>query len=99
MLAGKGINRAEYGFKDLQSKGGKEIIRAGYGFKGSLINDSRDNIPNKIKDGAYVINVSILMSILILELIRLLCMYLIIMFLILIVSELNTFQKNWMIYW
>ena len=94
MLAGKGINRAEYGFKDLQSKGGKGIIRAGYGFKEYLINDSRDNIPNKIKDGAYVINMSILMSILILELIGLLCMYLIIMFLILVVSELNTFQKN-----
>ena len=37
MLAGKGINRAGYGSKDLQSKGGKGIIRAGYGFKGSLI--------------------------------------------------------------
>ena len=94
MLPGKGINRAEYGFKDLESKGGKGIIRAGYRFKGSLINDSRDNIPNKIKDGAYVINMSILMSILILELIGLLCMYLIIMVLILIVSELNTFQKK-----
>ena len=31
MLAGKGVNRAEYGSKDLQSKGGKGIIRAGYG--------------------------------------------------------------------
>ena len=33
MLAGKGVNRAEYGSKDLQSKGGKGIIRAGYGSK------------------------------------------------------------------
>ena len=31
MLASKGVNRAEYGSKDLQSKGGKGIIRAGYG--------------------------------------------------------------------
>ena len=30
MLAGKGVNRAEYCSKDLQSKGGKGIIRAGY---------------------------------------------------------------------
>ena len=33
MLAGKGINRAGYGSKDLQSKGGKVIIRAVYGSK------------------------------------------------------------------
>ena len=33
MLAGKGINRAGYGFKDFQSKVRKGIIRAGYGFK------------------------------------------------------------------
>ena len=33
MLAGTGINRAEYGSKDFQSKGGKGIIRAGYGSK------------------------------------------------------------------
>ena len=33
MLAGRGINRAGYGSKDLQSKGGKVIIRAGYGSK------------------------------------------------------------------
>ena len=31
MLADKGITRAGYGSKDLQSKGGKGIIRAGYG--------------------------------------------------------------------
>ena len=29
-LVGKGINRAGYGSKDLQSKGGKGIIRAVY---------------------------------------------------------------------
>ena len=29
MLAGKGMNRAGYGSKDLQSKGGKRIIRTG----------------------------------------------------------------------
>ena len=33
ILAGKGINRAGYGSKDLKSKGGKVIIRAGYGSK------------------------------------------------------------------
>ena len=33
MLAGKGINRARYGSKDLQPKGGKGIIRASYGSK------------------------------------------------------------------
>ena len=33
MLAGKGITRAGYGPKDLQSKKGKGIIRAGYGSK------------------------------------------------------------------
>ena len=33
MLAGKAVNRAGYGSKDLQSKGGKGIIRAGYGSK------------------------------------------------------------------
>ena len=33
MLWGKGVNRAGYGSKDLQSKGGKSIIRAGYGSK------------------------------------------------------------------
>ena len=33
MLAGKGITRASYGSKDLQSKKGKGIIRAGYGSK------------------------------------------------------------------
>ena len=37
ILAGKGINRAGYSSKDLQSKGGKGIIRAGYRFKGFLI--------------------------------------------------------------
>ena len=31
MLAGKGINRAGYGLKDLQRKRGKGIVRAGYG--------------------------------------------------------------------
>ena len=31
MLTGKGIIRAGYGSKDLQSKKGKGIIRAGYG--------------------------------------------------------------------
>ena len=30
MLAGKGINKAGYGSKDLQTKGRKGIIRAGY---------------------------------------------------------------------
>ena len=33
VLAGKGVNRAGYDFKDLQSKGGKGIIKAGYGSK------------------------------------------------------------------
>ena len=33
MLAGKGINRAGYGLKDLQYKRGKGIVRAGYGPK------------------------------------------------------------------
>ena len=33
MLAGKGINRGEYGSKDLHSNKGKGIIRAGYGSK------------------------------------------------------------------
>ena len=33
MLEGKGINRAGYGSKDFQSKGGKRIIRVGYGSK------------------------------------------------------------------
>ena len=33
MLIGKGVNRAGYGSKDLQSNGGKGIIRAGYGSK------------------------------------------------------------------
>ena len=33
MLAGKGVNRAGCGSKDVQSKGGKGIIRAGYGSK------------------------------------------------------------------
>ena len=33
MLVDKGVNRAGYGSKDLQSKGGKGIIRAGYGSK------------------------------------------------------------------
>ena len=33
MLAGKGITRAGYGPKDLQSKKGEGIIRAGYGSK------------------------------------------------------------------
>ena len=37
ILAVKGINRAGYSSKDLQSKGGKGIIRAGYRFKGFLI--------------------------------------------------------------
>ena len=39
MLADKRINRAGYGSKDLQSKGGRGIIRASYGSKGSLIKD------------------------------------------------------------
>ena len=30
MLTGKGVNRAVYGSKDLQSKKGKGIIRAGH---------------------------------------------------------------------
>ena len=30
MLAGTGVNRARYGSKDLQPKGGKGIIRASY---------------------------------------------------------------------
>ena len=33
MLAGKGINKAGYGSKDLRFKKGKGIIRAGYGSK------------------------------------------------------------------
>ena len=33
MLAGKGINRAGYGSKDLQAKGEKAVTRAGYGSK------------------------------------------------------------------
>ena len=33
MLAGKGINRAGYGYKDLQSNKGKGVIGAGYGSK------------------------------------------------------------------
>ena len=33
MLADKGVNRAGYSSKDLQSKGRKGIIRAGYGSK------------------------------------------------------------------
>ena len=33
MLAGKGIKRAGYGYKDLQSSEGKRIIRACYGSK------------------------------------------------------------------
>ena len=32
-LTGKGLIKAGYGSKDLQSKKGKEIIRAGYGSK------------------------------------------------------------------
>ena len=52
---------------------------------------SRDNLP-KIKDGAYVINLDEYS--LIFELIGLLCMHQIIMSLILIVLELNTFQKK-----
>ena len=47
-LAGKGINRAGYG-----NKKRKVIIRAGYGSK---LDYSRYNLPNKIKDGAYVKN-------------------------------------------
>ena len=39
MLAGKGINRAWYASKDLQSKGGNKVARAGYGSKGFLIKD------------------------------------------------------------
>ena len=39
MSADKRINRAGYGSKDLQSKGGKGIIRASYGSKGPLIKD------------------------------------------------------------
>ena len=50
----------------------------------------RDNLP-KIKDGTYVI---IFMSTLILELIGLLCTHQIIVVLILIVLEFNTFQKK-----
>ena len=33
VLARKGVDRAGYGFKDLQSKGGKGIIKADYGSK------------------------------------------------------------------
>ena len=33
MLAGKGVNRAVYGSRDLQSKGAKGIIRAVFGSK------------------------------------------------------------------
>ena len=39
MLKDKGIIRAGYGSKDLQSKEGKGIIRAVYGSKRSLIKD------------------------------------------------------------
>ena len=39
MLADKRINRAGYGSKNLQSKGGNGVIRASYGSKGSLIMD------------------------------------------------------------
>ena len=31
MLTGKGILRADYGYKDFQSKEGKGILRDGYG--------------------------------------------------------------------
>ena len=48
ILAGKGIVRAGY-----RNKKGKGIIRAGYGSR--KFSDSRDNIPNKTKDRAYVI--------------------------------------------
>ena len=37
MLTGKGIIRAGYGSKDLQSKNGKRIIRASYGSTKSSI--------------------------------------------------------------
>ena len=50
---------------------------------------SRDNLP-RIKDRVHII----LISTLILELIGLLCMYEIKMLLILIVLELNTFQRK-----
>ena len=33
MFSGKGINRAGYGYKDLQSNKGRKIIKAGYRFK------------------------------------------------------------------
>ena len=39
MLAGKGINRAWYASKDVQSKGGNKVTRAGNGSKGYLIKD------------------------------------------------------------
>ena len=60
MLTGKGIIRAEYGSKDLQSKGGKGIVSAGYGSKGScIIRMNQDlmefilEIIYLIKDGTY----------------------------------------------
>ena len=38
IVAGKGIIRAGYGSRDLQSKKGKRIIRADYGSKKSIFN-------------------------------------------------------------
>ena len=67
----------------------KGINRAGYGSKDVVY--SRDNLLNKIKDEAYVINLDEYYDI---RLIELLCMYWIIMLLSLIVLDLNTFQKK-----
>ena len=66
MLVGKGINKAGYGSKDLQSKEGflipphpltnfdiQKYYRNEPRFNGVY---SRNNLPNKIKDGAYIIN-------------------------------------------
>ena len=82
MLAGEEVVRAGYGSK------GEEIIREGYGSNRSLFNFFFLIPPHALT------NFKILMSILILELIRLLCIFLIIKPLTLIVFELNIFQKK-----